>query len=505
MISAERSSPAGVSWASNAELAADAARLQFAARLAVFIWIAYVGTDLLLAHYLYHPPLAPIVVIRIAGVAVLVGPYLLGLGRPTTVRGMTILSGFICAAIAALIGAVAAYLGGPGSPYTIGVAYPLAGLAMLQRHWRNNLLPAIATSLAFAAGQLFAPPSPGLAIRGDAALAFAVTMVAALGLSGFSLLLSHQGWMLRRQVFESRSIGRYRLRRRLGKGGMGEVWSAFHATLGRDVAVKILRPERSDPDMIARFEREVRATTMLSHPNTVRVFDYGVTDDGLWYYAMELLDGANLRHLVEHEGRLPAARAVHLVTQAARALGEAHRAGLVHRDLKPENLLITQAGGELDFVKVIDFGIARHATDVGVTRVGEVAGTPQYIAPEVASGAAADARADVYALGAVLYYLLTGAPPFGGETPAALLLAAVNEPVVPPSLRAPDVPRDVEQLVLACLAKAPDQRPADGAALATALATLACAGTWHPTQPPPPIGEAALAPTGLATNAPTVV
>src|SRR5690606_13053594 len=149
------------------------------------------------------------------------------------------------------------------------------------------------------------------------------------------------------------------------RGGMGEVWAAWHKGLGREVAVKMLRLEggpqglESDPVAVERFRREVRATSELSHPNPVRVFDYGATEDGILYYAMELLEGENLRSLVRREGPLPPARAVHLVSQAARALAEAHRKGIVHRDVKPENVFVVDAGGERDFVKVLDFGIAK--------------------------------------------------------------------------------------------------------------------------------------------------
>jgi serine/threonine-protein kinase len=257
---------------------------------------------------------------------------------------------------------------------------------------------------------------------------------------------------------------------------------------------------------VQRFEREVRATTALTHPNTVRVFDYGVTDDGLWYYAMELLDGVSLAELVTAEGAQPQARAIHLVAQAARALGEAHRADIIHRDVKPENILITLAGGERDFVKVIDFGIARSRGDATVTAIGQVAGTPSYMAPEIASGDVADARTDVYALGGVLYCLLTGKPPFVADDAAAMMYAHRHEPVVPPHLRA-DAPidADLEAIVMRCLAKAPADRFADGAALADALATTAAFGTWQPSLAPPLPDRAKLgaAPSTATASGPT--
>jgi serine/threonine protein kinase len=277
-------------------------------------------------------------------------------------------------------------------------------------------------------------------------------------------------------------LGRYRLKRRLATGGMGDVWVAYHPGLKRNVAVKILRPDRQErsASSLGRFEREVRATAELMHPNTVRVFDYGVTEDGLWYYVMELLEGETLAEHVSRLGPLPPARAVHIVGQAARALGEAHERGIVHRDVKPENLFLTSLGGEHDFVKVLDFGIAKvQNADAAMTETGWVLGTPAYMSPEVATGQTADARSDVYALGAVLYYLLCGRPPFEAENAAALFFAHVNENVVPPSrvMQRP-LPSDIEGVVMRALEKEPSARYATGADLALGLSECALAGKW---------------------------
>ena len=309
---------------------------------------------------------------------------------------------------------------------------------------------------------------------------------------------AHLVYVLRRELGEYRSIGRYRLRRRLGRGGMGEVWAAWHKGLGREVAVKMLRLDggsqglESDPVAVERFRREVRATSELSHPNTVRVFDYGATEDGILYYAMEILEGENLRALVRREGALPPARAVHLVSQAARALAEAHRKGIVHRDVKPENVFVVDAGGERDFVKVLDFGIAKvlgaAPTDEGLTRTGAVTGTPATMSPEAITASEIGPPADVYALGAVLYFALAGRFPFEGEA-ASRLVAHRHDPVIPPSVKGrTDVPRDVEEVVLRALAKDPAERYPDAAELAKALAATSVAGRWTPPKsvPPPP-------------------
>ena len=301
----------------------------------------------------------------------------------------------------------------------------------------------------------------------------------------------HLVYTLRRELGEYRSIGRYRLRRRLGRGGMGEVWAAWHRGLGREVAVKMLRfGDEADEVAVERFRREVRSTSELTHPNTVRVYDYGATDDGILYYAMELLEGENLRQLVARSGPLPGARAVHLISQASRALGEAHRKGIVHRDVKPENLFVIDAGGERDFVKVLDFGVAKvpalAEAEQGITRTGAVTGTPATMSPEAITAGEIGPPADVYALGAVLYFLVAGRFPFEGEA-ASQLVSHLHDPVIPPSVKGRvDVPRDVEDVILRALQKAPEDRYADATELSRALGACAVAGTWKPSRSVPP-------------------
>jgi serine/threonine protein kinase len=246
------------------------------------------------------------------------------------------------------------------------------------------------------------------------------------------------------------------------------------------VALKILRPEAgTQAAAVARFEREIMATAALSHPNTVRIFDHGVTDDGLWYYAMELLSGVDLYELVAAEGPLSPGRAIHLARQAAGALAEAHRRGIIHRDLKPENLFVAELGGEQDFVKVLDFGIVRttRSDEERLTGTGWVAGTPAYVSPEVAAGGDAGPPADVYGLGGVLYFALTASPPFEGENSATLLRLHVSTMPESPSMRRGQLlPPKLEQTVLRCLAKRPEDRFADAGELARALDECAAAG-----------------------------
>jgi serine/threonine-protein kinase len=288
---------------------------------------------------------------------------------------------------------------------------------------------------------------------------------------------------LRREAFEARQLGQYHLREQIGAGGMGEVYLAEHRLLKRPCAIKLIRPERAgDPKVLARFEREVQATAKLSHWNTVEIFDYGRTNDGTFYYVMEFLPGLSLSDLVKQHGPLPAERAIHLLAQTCDALTEAHEQGLVHRDIKPSNIFAAQRGGIHDVAKLLDFGLVKPLGDVESTQLtqeGMITGTPLFMSPEQALDRDADARSDIYALGAVAYYLLTGRPPFDGLKPLPLLLAHANEPVQPPSQVNADVPADLEQIVLRALAKKPDDRWADAASMRRALDECEAAGRWN--------------------------
>ena len=225
---------------------------------------------------------------------------------------------------------------------------------------------------------------------------------------------------LRRQVAEARQLGQYRLRRRIGAGGMGEVYLAEHQLLKRPCAVKLIRPDdAADPKALERFEREVRLTATLSHPNTVEIYDYGRAEDGTYYYVMEYLPGLSLAELVERHGPLPPARAVYLLRQVCGALREAHAAGLIHRDIKPSNIFAARRGGMDDVAKLLDFGLVRPAATARAAHLseeGQILGTPLFMSPEQATGGRElDERSDIYSLGAVAYYLLTGRPPFDGR------------------------------------------------------------------------------------------
>ena len=298
-------------------------------------------------------------------------------------------------------------------------------------------------------------------------------------------------------------VGGYHLESRIGEGGMGEVWKASHKLLARAAAVKIIRPEvvgqesREADTAAARFRREANVIATLQSPHTVYLYDFGLSKDGRFYYVMELLDGVSLQSLVNESGPLTAARAVWLLSQMCESLHEAHERGLVHRDLKPSNVMVCQVALGFDFVKVLDFGLVKAVGDMGATQLtvaGTTTGTPGYMAPEIAlAEGAIDRRADVYALGCVAYFLLTGTTVFEEENPTRVALLHVQKVPDPPSTRTSlAIPPELERLVMQCLAKRPADRPPTMAAVAEQLAkcgvdpwTPADARSWWAEHRPP--------------------
>jgi serine/threonine-protein kinase len=294
------------------------------------------------------------------------------------------------------------------------------------------------------------------------------------------------------EVSRARELGSYRLEDRLGEGGMGEVWRASHRLLARPAAIKLIRSSvagngagRSD-DVRRRFEREAQVIAQLRSPHTVTLFDFGITEEGSFYYVMELLEGVDTDTLIRRFGPLPAERVVHIVRQMCHSLSEAESCGLVHRDIKPANIFLCRYGQDYDFVKVLDFGIAKaiHETSSDarktLTTSIVVQGTPAFIAPEQASGGVdVDARADIYATGCVAYWLLTGQLVFVADTPMDLLLAHAHTPPGPPSGRTElPVPPDLDALVLSCLAKDREHRPTSFRDLRERLETVALRQEW---------------------------
>ncbi|HPB51019.1 MAG TPA: serine/threonine-protein kinase [Myxococcota bacterium] len=270
--------------------------------------------------------------------------------------------------------------------------------------------------------------------------------------------------------------GRFEVISRLGAGGMGVVYRARQVGIDRIVAIKTLLKDRAtDEKVVARFKNEARAVSRLNHPNTIRIFDFGQMDDGTLYFAMELLEGRSLDKAIRQDAPVSARRTLHIMSQMADSLAEAHSKGIVHRDLKPENVYLSQVGDDPDFVKVLDFGVARmreqDSSQGTMTQAGVIFGTPRYMAPEQARTMAVDARADIYALGIIWYELLTGQTPFEADNPLAILMKHIQDPVPPMSVTRPDVavPAEVEELVFKCLEKSPERRFQSAASLAVEL------------------------------------
>jgi hypothetical protein len=454
---------------------ANVTRFRAAITAGCFILPAFGLLDLLVDLFIQPGVLAYFLAVRLAiwPVAIVIALRLRRqpMPGPRLLRGLALLAWCLASL---MVGLMCAEYGGLESAYAPGfiVVTGIAGAANLEP-WRRGIVHASIVTGVGPAVVLFSvalDPELRHQLSDARALAkFGQSMTFVVCLVGLTVLSSHTMWSLRRQVYQARSIGRYRLEKKLGMGGMGEVWAAYHSGLRRSVALKLLRGAEARPELVERFEREVAALGDLKHPNTVRVFDYGVSEDGIWYYAMELLEGEDLAALLRREERLPPERAIKLVWQAARALGEAHDRGIVHRDLKPENLFVTQVGNAGDFLKVLDFGIAKMTDGKQLTQTGMVAGTPAFMSPEAASGRPSDPRSDVYSLGVVLFDLVTGTLPFAGDRAVELMFAHMELPAPDPREREPTVPGDLCRVIGRCLEKRPADRFADGNALAAAL------------------------------------
>jgi serine/threonine-protein kinase len=303
-------------------------------------------------------------------------------------------------------------------------------------------------------------------------------------------LISHIITGLGREVRKAREMGSYVLGDRIGAGGMGEVWQATHRFLARPAAIKLIKPSvlgamtKAQGDvLVQRFRREAQAAAMLRSPHTIHLYDFGVTSDGTFYYVMELLNGMDLETLVAKHGALPPARVIFLLQQACESLAEAHQRGLVHRDIKPGNIQVCRLGDYSDWVKVLDFGLVKNlageALEPGLTAPHTVTGTPAYLSPESALGEPVDQRTDIYALGCVAYWMLTGRHVFTGDSAIQMVALHVSSEPAPPSRHSSfDVPPALDRLVLACLAKKPDDRPATARDLSDRLAECAAEPVW---------------------------
>lgn len=303
-------------------------------------------------------------------------------------------------------------------------------------------------------------------------------------------LISHIITGLGREVRRAREMGSYILGERIGAGGMGEVWQATHRFLARPAAIKLIKPEvlgamtkAQGEVLVQRFRREAQAAAMLRSPHTIHLYDFGVTSDGTFYYVMELLNGMDLQTLVAKHGALPPARVIFLLQQACESLAEAHQRGLVHRDIKPGNIQVCRMGQYSDWVKVLDFGLVKsqagEVVEPGLTAPHSVTGTPAYLSPESALGEAVDQRTDIYALGCVAYWMLTGRYVFTGDSAMQIVARHVSSEPAPPSRHSTfDVSPALDRLVLACLNKQPAQRPATARELCDRLGECEVESVW---------------------------
>jgi len=312
-------------------------------------------------------------------------------------------------------------------------------------------------------------------------------MFVLLGIASATAIFgSHRISELQQQAFEAKKLGQYQLKKKIGSGGMGDVYLAEHMLLRRKCAIKTIKPDHTaDPLTLARFEREVQAMATLTHWNSVEIYDYGHSPDGTFFYVMEYLPGLTLQEMIDRHGALPAGRAIHFLRQICAALKEAHSIGLIHRDIKPSNVLVCQRGGVADVAKLLDFGLVQDISPRStgeadrLTMQGAVLGSPPFISPEQARGnQLVDERTDIYGLGGLAYFLVTGRPPFERDSALEMMAAHLHEKPTPPCELRPDVPRDLNDVILRCLAKKPADRFADVAEVDRALAECDAALEW---------------------------
>lgn len=341
------------------------------------------------------------------------------------------------------------------------IILPLAVAPYVVLHFHQRISPEVDSFLSDVA---FETPVP-------------LTLVAA----AIAIYGSHVINSVRREAFKAKQFGQYRLGDRLGGGGMGVVHRAEHVLLKRPCAIKLIKPENeADTRSVADFEKEVKATARLTHWNTIEIFDYGRTDDGTFYYVMELLPGRSLEELIERHGALDPPRVLFLLLQICDALEEAHSVGLIHRDLKPANIFVTRRGCQFDVAKLLDFGLVKERqSDETNESTRLLSGTPLYMSPEQATSYdEVDGRSDIYSLGCVAYHLLTGQPPFTGESVLSILAAHRQETAAPLREIFEDISEDLQRCVLKCLEKQPDDRFQEVGQFAEALRSCQLASRW---------------------------
>lgn len=439
----------------------------------------FLPLDLYVRASLYpQAPAMAVALWRVVGTAIIYATWVVVRARPLTERGL-LLAGACAMTLSLLaLAMLSLELGGLASSYLFAPAFYAVGMStFLPTHWRSALLmaaPAILVFLgAILAGVALSPTLRPQFEDPRAIAEFIQNTLRIIGVVAFAGVSGHILWRARVSLRDANRLGRYLLKHMIGKGGMNEVWLAWDTTLKRDVALKLLHQSHPNDTRKARFEREARATSGLHSPNTVKVFDFGTGARGTLWMAMEYLRGMDLDKMIATYGPLDPRRAVHFARQAAAALAEAHQRGLVHRDIKPANLMALSDEDRADFLKVLDFGIARQvdALEASLTMVGMVVGTPAFMSPEMMAGATPDPRGDIWSFGATLYAMLTGTLPFD---PAAYSRhGTARRRLVPPSERlGRPLPERLDGLVMRCMDLDAERRPEHGAALVEALQAL---------------------------------
>src|SRR5262245_21567125 len=458
-------------------------------RIGLAVWPAFIVLDVFMCFVVFPAaPFGRFLLFRIVVEACLWVVYRMSLRPDVPLGRLSLCQNLTFFAAALAVSVMALDLGGPTSAYVHGLSIVLLVRAtVLPESWRRAIFTSAPIALVFpavmAVAAAFWPEVRADWNTGASLARFASHYVFVVATAVIGTVARNTVWAAREQAYRARRCGRFRLQAPIGRGGMGEVWLAWDDEKRQNLVIKLLRAEQTpDPIAVRRFEREARAASRLTSPHTIRIFDFGASDDGLYYVAMEYLQGSDLDALVRTHGVLAPARAIHLGMQACESLDEAHAAGIVHRDIKPSNLFVTRAGDEYDVLKVLDFGLARLAgadESTQLTRTGWLLGTPAYVAPELWQGHDADARSDLYALGATLYFLLTGAAPFQADTQAAFLAAHLRQAPRPPSERAREpVPPSLDAVVLRCLAKDVGERFQSAAELRAALAAIDVVPAW---------------------------
>lgn len=441
-------------------------------RIGMWVWPSFIVVDAWMCFVAYPgAPFGLFLIYRIVIELAMIAVYRSSRRPTASAEALRLAQNLSFTAAALTIAAMAVSLGGVRSPYMHGISIvALVRAAVIPEPWRRAWLGFAQIAAAFpavmAVGALVSPAQRSEWLTTEALITFASNYVFVLSSATVGLLTSHIVWQAQQRVYRARRVGRYRLLAPIGKGGMGEVWLAWDLSLQRNVALKLLRAmSDTGPDMVARFEREALATSRLQSPHVIQIFDYGASEDGLYYIAMEYLTGRDLGTIVKERGPLNAGRAVNLMIQACLALEVAHHAGVIHRDIKPENLFLVTKEGEDDCIKLLDFGIVRFREPTGsnLTWTGMLVGTPLYLAPELWTGSPADERSDIYSMGVTFYFLLTGRLPFAepDRTGRGALASIFANPT--------PAERSLEQLVRQCLMPDPAQRVPSARALREAL------------------------------------